>query len=196
MNELSRKMLGVGRLLQSCRQVCNSHKSYSAYEGPGRTTLNILNTAAGGLITILAANPSGFILSNKCFVVGPMALFPKTILHWKVTDSADINEASLSLFINMEPKLDILIIGMHRTFDNESVIRIRKIMKKHGIALELLPVHRACEAYNFILDEGRHTAAALMPPWEPGNLPIETTKLRRSADVEATRKEGKEDKAT
>jgi NADH dehydrogenase [ubiquinone] 1 alpha subcomplex assembly factor 3 len=38
-------------------------------------------------------------------VLGPMAIFPRTVLSWNVGSVDDINEDSLSLFCMLEPKI-------------------------------------------------------------------------------------------
>lgn len=37
--------------------------------------------------------------------LGPIAVFPKTVLSWNVSGHEDIDEESLSLFVAVEPKI-------------------------------------------------------------------------------------------
>ena len=52
----------------------------------------------------------GFRLNNKVSVIGPIALFPKSVLSWNVKNAADITEESLSIFTILEPKLGKCLI--------------------------------------------------------------------------------------
>ena len=52
---------------------------------------------------------SGFTLNNGMAVVGPIALFPKTVLAWDIKSAKDINADTLSLFLIMEPKLGTIM---------------------------------------------------------------------------------------
>lgn len=106
----------------------------------------------------------GFRLNNGLSVVGPVALFPKTVLSWKVRSVEDINEDSLSLFYLLEPKIDLLILGVgdKGTAVNTNIIHF---MKQKGITLEILPTESACTTFNFLNQERRYVAAGLIPPY-------------------------------
>ncbi|XP_042221819.1 NADH dehydrogenase [ubiquinone] 1 alpha subcomplex assembly factor 3-like isoform X2 [Homarus americanus] len=105
----------------------------------------------------------GFRLNNGMSVIGPIALFPKTVLSWRVRSSQDINEDSLSLFYLLEPRLDILVIGVGDQGCRVDT-RIIRFMKNKGVSLEILPTVSACTTFNFLNQERRYVAAALIPP--------------------------------
>jgi hypothetical protein len=65
----------------------------------------------------------GFRLNNGMYVLGPMAIFPRTVLSWNVGSVDEINEDSLSLFCLLEPK-----IGKNIQY-NLGVMRMYKISK-------------------------------------------------------------------
>ncbi|XP_046463416.1 LOW QUALITY PROTEIN: NADH dehydrogenase [ubiquinone] 1 alpha subcomplex assembly factor 3-like [Daphnia pulex] len=94
---------------------------------------------------------------------GPIAIFPKSILSWNVQSAEDINEDSLSLFYTLEPKIDILVIGI-----GDPIKKLRhniiKYMKDKKINLEISTTERACATFNFLNVEGRCVAGALIPP--------------------------------
>ena len=48
---------------------------------------------------------TGFRLNNGVFVMGPMAIFSKSVLCWNVRTVIDITPESLSAFYLLEPKL-------------------------------------------------------------------------------------------
>jgi uncharacterized protein len=95
-----------------------------------------------------------------------MIIFPKTVLSWNIASSIDMNKDSFSLFLNLEPKLDVFIIGLDYKYPYNALFlqNIQAIFKKHKIMTEILPVHHACTTFNFLNSENRYGAAALIPP--------------------------------
>lgn len=70
---------------------------------------------------------------------GPIAVFPKTVLSWRVPSVDHITPESLELFFLLQPKLDILIIGVG---DQADIDKVRKkltpVLNKKCIPYELL----------------------------------------------------------
>lgn len=93
---------------------------------------------------------TGFTLNNSFNVIGPMVIFPRTVLSWNVNSVDDVSENSLRLLLALEPKLELLIIG---TGDVEVTLelnrRIREIVKPFGVRIELLKTEqvRMCCGY-------------------------------------------------
>lgn len=142
------------------------NRSYS-YEGDGKTTVSFLSRDAEDLIMINGYSKLGFRLTSGLFTVGPVIVFPRTILSWNVANDNDINEDSLSLFCNLEPSVDVLVIGLGNddSFKNQSFfIEKLKELKKLNFNVELLPTVKAISTYNFLCAENRFVAAALIPP--------------------------------
>nr|XP_050845160.1 NADH dehydrogenase [ubiquinone] 1 alpha subcomplex assembly factor 3 [Vespula vulgaris] len=135
-----------------------------AYDGPGKTTVTILNKNETSLLLINSYNQAGFTLNNGLKMVGPMVLFSKSLLFWNVASAKDINKDSLVLFSVLEPKLDLLIIGLEEDYEYEFIANLKKIIKDLGINSEILPVDQACSIFNFVNLENRYIAAALIPP--------------------------------
>uniref|UniRef100_T1J857 NADH dehydrogenase [ubiquinone] 1 alpha subcomplex assembly factor 3 n=1 Tax=Strigamia maritima TaxID=126957 RepID=T1J857_STRMM len=137
------------------------HHSVSG-ETDGKTTVTIINKNQD-ILLINSFSNIGFRLNNNLLAVGPIAIFPKTVLSWNVKSVEDINENSLSLFYMLEPKLDILVVG---TGDKQSKMAeaIKKFLHSKKITFEILPTDQACATYNFLNSEGRYVAAALIPP--------------------------------
>ena len=129
-------------------------------------------------------------LTKSFFMHRPIAIFPRTVLSWNVGSCQDINEASLSLFCILEPKIgqiafcyskikrcsvtskfslfflwwtDILVIGVGDVGQklNPDVIRYLRSLK---IGVEIMPTERACATFNFLNVESRCVAGALIPP--------------------------------
>ncbi|EDS29948.1 conserved hypothetical protein [Culex quinquefasciatus] len=162
-------ILGLRSVLRSTsvRNICTglTRLSTATYEGDGKTSVTILNKEADVGLLINSYSQVGFRLSNDMVVLGPMALFPRTVLSWNVESHEDINEQSLSLFAALEPKVDILIVGigdhpMTPAFGKKVI----SFMAKHKINVEVLNTEQACATFNFLNAEGRVVAAALIPP--------------------------------
>lgn len=116
-------------------------------------------------LMIDAFSQAGFRLNNGINVVGPMAIFPRTVLAWNIGTAEDINEASLSLFAILEPKIDILVIGVgDEKITPDFSRRIIEYMRKHRINVEVLSTEQACTTFNFLNHEGRVVAGAMIPP--------------------------------
>lgn len=159
--------------------VCkNSSRGFSqtqvrqSYEGDGKTYVTILNKEHNAPLMIDSFSYAGFRLNNGLFVVGPVALFPQTILSWNVADDHEINEKSLSLFLNLAPRLDILLIGMgdsrqqqHQNQTKQNIMEMLRNLKPGDRPnIEVLPTEKAVTVYNFLTSEKRFVGAAMVPP--------------------------------
>ncbi|XP_034190670.1 NADH dehydrogenase [ubiquinone] 1 alpha subcomplex assembly factor 3 [Osmia lignaria lignaria] len=164
---LNNKLLTINQLLQNVRRF-HCSKVKKAYEGSGKSTMHIINVA-GPKLFITKCSSIGFQLSDNSMVVGPLAIFARTILCWNIACAKNISEANLSLFTALEPKLDVLILGLETKYDQKTLNAIKKITSEKNINTEILPVDQACGIYNFLCEEGRYVAAGLIPP-----LPEET----------------------
>lgn len=80
-----------------------------------------------------------------------MAIFPRTVLSWNVDTADDITESSLSLFIALEPKIEILVIGVSdEEVTRELQTKISSILKPYGIATEILKTETVSVVLNFV----------------------------------------------
>lgn len=99
----------------------------------------------------------GFRMIDGSFLYGPVALFPKTALSWRVLTPDDITPESLSLFTYLEPKIDILVIGAG---DKKNVDKVRQqvapFLREHNIGLEIMDTEDAIPTFNFLNAEGRY----------------------------------------
>lgn len=84
---------------------------------------------------------------------------------WNVGTPNDISEATLSLFCVMEPKIDVLVIGLGDEAVTPAVTsRIMAFMRKYRINVEILTTESACATFNFLNAEQRMVAGAFIPP--------------------------------
>lgn len=148
-----------------CRSLHSSNvvRNTKTYEHDGKTTITILNSEKDAPLMVDSYSQRGFKLNNGMRVLGPMAIFPKTVLGWDVGSSKDISPAALALFAILEPKPDILVIGVGdqgQGVPRETIqfLRMRKIN------MEILATDHACTTFNFLNVEGRRVAAVLIPP--------------------------------
>lgn len=155
----------IKRLTRVPCRTCYMDLTYSrggAYEGDGKTSLTVLNRDVDHMLLIDSYSTHGFRLNSGLFVCGPAAFFPRTLMHWDVAGPWDVTPASLSLFWLLEPKPDVLVIGVGdrgRTIDDE----VRIFMKKKKINVEVLDTAAACAAFNFMNADNRNVAAAMIP---------------------------------
>lgn len=126
-------------------------------------TMTILNKEDDDFLYVEAYSQIGFRLSNGFRIIGPCVLFPRSVLHWGISGVDYISEESLSLFPLLEPKLDLLIIGIgdYGSKYNKNII---KYLRSYKINVEILPTDQACSTFNFLNAERRIVAAALVPP--------------------------------
>lgn len=107
----------------------------------------------------------GFRLIDGTFVFGPVAVFPMTVLSWRVPTPAHITEESVEFFTLLEPKIDVLIIGAGGRMNVDSVRkRISRFLIKSKIGFEVMDTEEAVSTFNFLNGEHRCVAGALFPP--------------------------------
>ncbi|KAK7101818.1 NADH dehydrogenase [ubiquinone] 1 alpha subcomplex assembly factor 3-like [Littorina saxatilis] len=127
------------------------------------TTVTMLSKEDDDYLYVEAYSNVGFKLSNGFRIVGPCVLFPRSILHWAIGGTHELNEDSLSLFPLLEPKLDLLVLGVgdHGAKYDKSIVRY---LRSNNINVEILPTDQACSTFNFLNAERRIVAAAMIPP--------------------------------
>ncbi|XP_061391798.1 NADH dehydrogenase [ubiquinone] 1 alpha subcomplex assembly factor 3 [Musca vetustissima] len=136
-----------------------------AYDYDGKTKIDIFNTQQDLGIMITGYSQFGFRMNNDMVVIGPVAVFPRSLLSWNVNSVDDINEESLSLFTALEPKIDVLILGIGDQTPSPNISKeILSFMRKYKINVEVLRTEQACATFNFLNAENRMVASALIPP--------------------------------
>lgn len=137
----------------------------SGYDGDGKTIVSVVNEEERQRTLVDSYSKMGFRLNSGLFVIGPVALFPQMVLQWDVVDVTDISPKSLSLFWLLEPKIDLLVIGVgDADLLSAMDIETRLFMKRKGINTEILPTPDAVASFNFLNADFRNVAAALIPP--------------------------------
>ncbi|KAK0166915.1 hypothetical protein PV327_004382 [Microctonus hyperodae] len=146
-----------------------------AYEGDGKTTVTILNRDADYGLMVDGISVYGFKLNIGIYVVGPMIIFPKTVIGWNIKSTSDINRDSLSLFKVIIPRPDIMILGLDKSYPRDAplLVDFKNIMKELNISSEILPVDKACTTFNFLNSEKRFVVGAFLPPNECDTINLE-----------------------
>ena len=103
----------------------------------------------------------GFVVRDTR-IMGSLAVLPTTYLAWKVASGYQITPESLTLFTIVEPKIEILVLGVGDKTVPVSQ-EVRQFARDHHLSLEVQDTPNACAAFNFLLDEGRVVAAGLIP---------------------------------
>ncbi|KAL1497119.1 hypothetical protein ABEB36_008129 [Hypothenemus hampei] len=135
------------------------------YDDDGKTSVHILNKDEDLALMIDGYSQVGFKLNNRVTVLGPMVIFPRSVLSWNINDINDVNDDSLSLFKVLVPKLDIIVLGTgDKVTERDVFASFRKFSKDHKISFEILPTETACATFNFLNAEGRNVVGALIPP--------------------------------
>lgn len=115
-------------------------------------------------IGVRAVSEVGFRMLDYTFMYGPIALFPRTILSWRVGTPAHITPESLELFLILQPKLDVLILGVGSQKDVDVVRKnVVPTLNKHRIGHEIMNTLDAALTFNALNNEERYVAAGLYP---------------------------------
>lgn len=89
----------------------------------------------------------------------------RSVLSWNIANFSDITEESLSLFKVLEPKIDIVVLGIgDKAKDFNNFRTVVAFSRKYKIPFEILPTSAACSTFNFLSSEGRYVAGAFIPP--------------------------------
>ncbi|XP_059505658.1 NADH dehydrogenase [ubiquinone] 1 alpha subcomplex assembly factor 3 [Stegostoma tigrinum] len=164
---------GIGAGLRGAargRQCCRAYKmTPSDDELYQRTRVNALERESLNTLFIDSYSKLGFTINGNR-VCGPCAVIPQAVLQWNVGSYKDITEDSLALFYMLEPKIEILVLGLGERVQRLDP-KLFMLLKNKGIAVEVQDTPNACATFNFLTSEKRHTAAALIPPhYLPGEL--------------------------
>ncbi|CAB3233434.1 unnamed protein product [Arctia plantaginis] len=149
--------------------ILSTVRGKAAYEGEGKTVVKVINQDYDLGLMIDSYATYGFKLNNGLTVLGPMAIFPRTVLSWQVDGAENITEETLSLFKLLEPKVDLLVLGLDSK-ELPVLNKVFRVTKNAGLNAEILATEHACSTFNFLNAEGRAVAAALLPPLTITNM--------------------------
>lgn len=145
------------------RRLENWYSESGSYKGEGKTVVHVLNRDVADLLLIDSYSSHGFRINSGLFIIGPCAIFPRTIFHWDVSDHNNVPPEAMSLFALIEPKIDILLIGAGDK-GNTIPYETRRYLQVMKINHEVLSTADACGEFNFLNSDNRNVACALIPP--------------------------------
>ncbi|EFN75471.1 NADH dehydrogenase [ubiquinone] 1 alpha subcomplex assembly factor 3 [Harpegnathos saltator] len=184
------KLCQLRQALRSCRNlhVTSLARCAAAYEGPGKTTVTFISKEIGPRILVQKCDEVGFTLNNDKMIIGPTILFPRLGLCWNIESGEHINDSTLSLLFILEPKPDLVIIGLEKQYTFSHIRYIQELMCKHKIAVEVMSVVKACTVFNFANEDGRYVVAALIPQNAPEQLRLLSTDTKGETDPDDSEK--------
>jgi uncharacterized protein len=100
---------------------------------------------------------------------------------WNVGKMADINLASLSPLVLLQPTIELLVIGTGQTFEPADLpqrAEIDAFFCEQGVGVEWSSTPAACATFNVLNTEDRLVAAALLT-LEP-SIPLSFSDVRTS----------------
>jgi uncharacterized protein len=105
--------------------------------------------------------PSGFRVTGVIYH-GSVLIFPDRTLPWAAASASAVTWESLAPVVE-HGDVQILLLGLGRAMTAVPGT-LRTALRGAGIALEPMDTGAACRTYNVLVGEGRHVAAALIPP--------------------------------
>ncbi|KAJ7517740.1 hypothetical protein O6H91_21G038700 [Diphasiastrum complanatum] len=105
---------------------------------------------------------TGFLTNDGINHEGSIICLSKFTLLWTPKTVPEITPNSLTLFQLLRPAPEILILGCGRTIQPVSK-DVKDFLRSNGIKLEFIDTRNAASTFNFLNEEGRLVAAALLP---------------------------------
>lgn len=135
------------------------------------TTLSdIFTSEAASLNDLPLTQMNGYTASgfqvNGVRCDGAMLLLPRTFVRWRVASLLDVSLDSLALATVYAPRISLLLIGTGAVFrpPTPALLELTRLLKQqHGVHVEFMRSLSAGSTFNFLNQEGRDCAAALLP---------------------------------
>ncbi|KAL2650584.1 hypothetical protein R1flu_018712 [Riccia fluitans] len=131
-------------------------RSYGIYED-----FDVFLGAQTGRVRIDGYDSTGFILNGAKYE-GSLICLGKLVLRWAPRKPTEITPESLSIFQLLRPAPELLILGQGKTI-LPTRPEIRAFLKSNNIKLEAIDTKNAASTFNFLNEEGRQVAVAMLP---------------------------------
>ena len=115
---------------------------------------------SGGRPLVQGYGDGGFRVSGKRYR-GSLLLLPDRAEPWPVQSMADLTIKSLQPLIDVEPVIELLIIGCGAMLA-PAPVTLREVFRTKGIGIETMDTGAACRTYNVLAGEERRVGAALI----------------------------------
>ncbi|BBM98669.1 NADH dehydrogenase [ubiquinone] 1 alpha subcomplex assembly factor 3 [Marchantia polymorpha subsp. ruderalis] len=136
-------------------QLSGSRRFSSIYED-----FDVFSGAKTGRVLIDGYDDTGFIL-NGVRHEGSLICLGKLVFKWTPRKPSEITPESLSLFELLRPPPELLILGNGKRI-TPARPEVRAYLKKNGIKLEAIDTKNAASTFNFLNEEGRQVAVAML----------------------------------
>ncbi|EIW76195.1 DUF498-domain-containing protein [Coniophora puteana RWD-64-598 SS2] len=133
---------------------------------------NMLASEVPPPVQVLSVGSGGISLADGLVLRGPAVFLEGRVWLWDVPVSKSrTGEASwegwdqdcFKLFEVVVPRPEILIVGTGEKMSLFPPV-LRKYLNGLGIQVDAMDTRNACSTYNLLAEEGRHVAAAVLPP--------------------------------
>lgn len=119
-----------------------------------------LDQNLSGKNRIFAYSRAG-IRINETLYQSSVIVTPDTIIDdWSARHFTDLSVQALSILFELKPEVLLLGTGPTLHFPSDDIMCA---LNDSGIGVEYMDTGAACRAYNFLMGEDRHVAAALLP---------------------------------
>lgn len=102
----------------------------------------------------------GFRVSGRR-LEGSLLVFPREVLSWPVSAMDELSPESLGPMIERAGEVEIMLLGAGASMAFVPAT-VRRHLKDHGIAVDVMDTGAACRTYNVLMAEDRRVAAALI----------------------------------
>ena len=121
--------------------------------------LDLVTETPAGRLGITGYRPGAFRVGPD-WHEGSLLLLPDGVASWPIAAPADVTLDSLDAFRDLEPKAEILLLGMGDTAPLLP-FELRQALRGWGLSVEAMPTPSACRTFNLLLIEERRVVAAL-----------------------------------
>ncbi|MEW6688300.1 MAG: Mth938-like domain-containing protein [Pseudomonadota bacterium] len=101
----------------------------------------------------------GYVLVNGERHEASLIVLPERIFPWDVAGFDSLREAHFEVFLGLDIEILLLGTGPRQRFPHP---RLTHALMRKRVGIEAMDLHAACRTYNFLMDEGRRVAAALL----------------------------------
>jgi len=123
--------------------------------------MDLIRVPHENLPSIRAYGDGGFRIAGKHYA-GAVLVHPDGICPLGLTGPADFDEAFAQEIADLDPRPDLLLVGM-----GESIAPLaddaRRVLRDAAVSVEIMATGPACRTFNVLLGEGRRVAAVLLP---------------------------------
>jgi uncharacterized protein len=108
---------------------------------------------------VRACTAEGIIVQDRVIRASVILTAAEIVLDWPPTCVGDLAPLHLQAALRFRPDVILLGTGARQVFPDASVLAA---VLSAGVGIEVMDTRAACRTYNFLVDEGRNVAAALI----------------------------------